>query len=152
MGWWKELAEKFDSVSIEVHIAMVGKYTNSPDSYHSVVKALEHSAIAVNRKLVIDFIEAENLYLDKEDAWKLLKQADGVVVPGGFGERGLEGKIKAINYVRTNQKPFLGICLGMQCAVIEFARNCCDIPGANSEEFSKDPEDTVIFMPEGDKT
>ena len=130
---------------------MVGKYNNNKDAYHSVIKALEHAAVAVDRNLKIDWIEAANLEDANHDSWEILKKSHGVVVPGGFGERGLEGKIKAINYVRTQNVPFLGICLGMQASVIEYARNVCSLPDSNSQEFSSKEGDAIIFMPEGDK-
>ena len=104
----------------------------------------------MDRNLKLNWIEASKLEDPKDEQWELLKKADGVVVPGGFGERGLEGKISAISYVRNNDVPFLGICLGMQASVIEYARNVCGVP-CNSEEFSKKGNDAVIFMPEGDK-
>jgi CTP synthase len=130
---------------------MVGKYGKNKDAYHSVVKALEHAAVAVDRNLKIDWIEASNLEDANHESWEMLKKSHGVVVPGGFGERGLEGKIKAINYVRTQNVPFLGICLGMQASVIEYARNVCSLPDSNSQEFSSKEGDAIIFMPEGDK-
>ena len=130
---------------------MVGKYNNNKDAYHSVIKALEHAAVAVDRNLKIDWVEAANLEDANHESWKMLKKSHGVVVPGGFGERGLEGKIKAINYVRTQNVPFLGICLGMQASVIEYARNVCSLPDSNSQEFSSKEGDAIIFMPEGDK-
>ena len=110
---WRKLAQKIDSVSIIVKIALVGKYTNSPDAYLSVVKSLEHASLAVNRKLEIVWIEAEDLHKKDKNAWSQLHGCDGVIVPGGFGERGIEGKIDAIRYARANNVPFLGICLGM---------------------------------------
>ena len=143
---WTEMTKRIDTIVEKVQIAMVGKYTNNQDAYLSVVKALEHASVAVNRKLVINWIEAEDLVKTSQDtehqkkfdkSWSQLKQSNGILVPGGFGERGLEGKILAINYARTNDVPFLGICLGMQAAVIEYARNVCEIPNANSEEFSQ---------------
>ena len=106
----------------------------------------------MGRNLKIDWIEASNLEDLKHEQWEVLKKAHGVVVPGGFGERGLEGKIQAISHCRATNTPFLGICLGMQASVIEYARNVCNMPDANSEEFSKKSGDVVIFMPEGDKT
>ena len=125
----------------------------------SVVKALTHAAIATKQRLKIEWIEASSLHDDDDpagsDSWDRLRKCDGVVVPGGFGSRGLDGKIAAIEYARTTGVPFLGICLGMQSAVIEYGRNVCGIEGANSVEFevglAKDVEDAVIFMPEGDR-
>jgi CTP synthase len=110
---------------------MVGKYTGLSDSYLSVLKALQHACIACSRKLVLEWVAAtdleEHAKIQRPDshteAWAMLKRADGVLVPGGFGDRGVQGKILAANYARTNEIPYLGICLGMQIAVVEFARN-----------------------------
>ncbi|KXG33013.1 CTP synthase-like isoform X4 [Sorghum bicolor] len=158
---WTKRATKFDKLKTPVKIAMVGKYTGLSDSYLSVIKALLHASVAMERKLVVEWVPS----CDLEDssaketpeahkkAWKLLKGADGVLVPGGFGDRGVQGKILAAKYARENNVPYLGICLGMQIAVIEFARSVMKLRGANSTEF--DPATTspcVIFMPEGSKT
>ena len=158
---WKAMADRVDGVEKEVRIAMVGKYTGLSDSYLSVIKALQHSSYAVNHKLVIDWIESANL--DDEtaesapqahaEAWGLLKGVDGILVPGGFGRRGIEGKIKAAEYARTNNVPYLGVCLGLQVATIEFCRNVLGMEGANSTEFDEDtPHPAVVFMPEISKT
>uniref|UniRef100_A0A0E0HIS7 CTP synthase n=1 Tax=Oryza nivara TaxID=4536 RepID=A0A0E0HIS7_ORYNI len=158
---WTERASKFDKLKTPVRIAMVGKYTGLSDSYLSVLKALLHASVALDRKLVVDWVpscdledsaatETPDAY---EKAWDLLKGAHGVLVPGGFGDRGVQGKILAAKYARENNVPYLGICLGMQIAVIEFARSVMKLRGANSTEF--DPATTtpcVIFMPEGSKT
>ena len=155
---WKVMADKFDMLEDEVRIAMVGKYTGLSDSYLSVIKALQHSALAVDRKLVIDWIESTNLDpIDKtqayDDAWATLKEADGILVPGGFGNRGVEGKIAAANYARVNNVPYLGVCLGLQIATIEFCRNVLGLEGANSAEFDENsPIHAVVFMPEISKT
>ena len=155
---WKEMAHHLDTLTEEVHIAMVGKYTDLSDAYLSVIKSLQHAAMAVDRKLVIDWIEASHLEEDWEkkqhdDAWKYLRDADGVLVPGGFGDRGIEGKILAAHYARTNNVPYLGICLGLQIATIEFCRNVLGMTGANSTEFEDNPEHAaVVFMPEISKT
>ena len=138
----------------EVVIAMVGKYTGLSDAYLSVIKALQHAAMAANRKLRIDWLEASDLEQGSaedvhSDAWARLRAADGVLVPGGFGHRGVEGKILAANYARTNGVPYFGICLGLQVAAIEFARNVLGMEGSTSTEFDEDcPNPTVIFMPE----
>ena len=152
------MADKVDQLEEEVNIAMVGKYTGLSDSYLSVIKALQHSAFAVDRKLVIDWIESTDL--DPNDvtenhaeAWDILRAADGILVPGGFGSRGVEGKIAAANYARTNNVPYLGVCLGLQIATIEFCRNVLGLDGANSTEFDEDsPNPAVVFMPEISKT
>ena len=156
---WKHMAHHLDTLTEEVHIAMVGKYTDLSDAYLSVIKSLQHAAMAVDRKLIIDWIEASHLEEDwaqKEEtaaAWTLLKSADGVLVPGGFGDRGVEGKISAANYARTTNTPYLGICLGLQVATIEFCRNVLGLEGANSTEFDENaPTAAVIFMPEISKT
>jgi CTP synthase len=155
---WKAMADKVDRLEEEVNIAMVGKYTGLSDSYLSVIKALQHSALAVNRKLSIDWIESTDLdpteNSEKHDeAWDLLRAADGILVPGGFGVRGVEGKIAAANYARTNNVPYLGVCLGLQIATIEFCRNVLGLENANSTEFDENtPNPAVIFMPEISKT
>ncbi|MEC8954888.1 MAG: CTP synthase (glutamine hydrolyzing) [Candidatus Thermoplasmatota archaeon] len=155
---WKEMADKIDHLEEEVNIAMVGKYTGLSDSYLSVIKALQHSSFTVNRKLVIDWIESTDLdphdVTEKHDeAWELLRAADGILVPGGFGNRGVEGKIAAANYARVNNVPYLGVCLGLQIATIEFCRNVLGLENANSTEFDENtPNPAVVFMPEISKT
>ncbi len=155
---WKHMADKVDQLEEDVHIAMVGKYTGLSDSYLSVIKALQHSAFAVDRKLVIDWIESTDLdphnVTEKHDeAWGLLRAADGILVPGGFGNRGVEGKIAAANYARVNNVPYLGVCLGLQIATIEFCRNVLGLENANSTEFDENtPNPAVVFMPEISKT
>jgi len=158
---WIKMAETVDNLDEVVKIAMVGKYTGLSDSYLSVIKALQHSSFEVNRKLQINWIEAENLdekvKLDDaekyNEAWKLLKESDGILVPGGFGIRGIEGKIKAAEYARLNKIPYLGVCLGLQIATIEFCRNVLGMEKANSTEFDENtPHPAVVFMPEISKT
>ena len=155
---WRMMADKVDTLEDEVRIAMVGKYTGLSDSYLSVIKALQHSAFAVGRKLQIDWIESTDLdpndrTENHEEAWRMLKSADGILVPGGFGNRGVEGKIAAANYARVNEVPYLGVCLGLQIATIEFCRNVLNIESANSAEFDEDaPVHAVVFMPEISKT
>ncbi|MCS5533648.1 MAG: CTP synthase (glutamine hydrolyzing) [Candidatus Poseidoniaceae archaeon] len=156
---WRKMALHLDTLEQEVRIAMVGKYTGLSDAYLSVIKSLQHAAMAVDRKLVIDWVEASHLEEDWDsseestNAWQLLKGADGVLVPGGFGDRGIEGKILAANYSRTNNIPYLGICLGLQIATIEFCRNVLGLTGANSTEFDENVEHAaVVFMPEISKT
>ncbi|RDY04459.1 CTP synthase, partial [Mucuna pruriens] len=158
---WTCRAESSDLLHEPVRIALVGKYTCLSDSYLSIQKALLHASVDCQKKLFVDWIPACNLEnaTAKENpdaykaAWKLLKGADGVLVPGGFGDRGVQGKIIAAKYARENRIPFLGICLGMQIAVIEFARSVLGVQDANSTEFdphTKSPY--IIFMPEGSKT
>ncbi len=156
---WRKMALHLDTLEQEVRIAMVGKYTGLSDAYLSVIKSLQHAAMAVDRKLVIDWVEASHLEDDWSDAeesasaWKMLKGADGILVPGGFGDRGIEGKITAANYSRINNVPYLGICLGLQVATIEFCRNVLGLTGANSTEFDESVEHAaVVFMPEISKT
>lgn len=158
---WEERAVRWDNLEDAVAIAIVGKYTGLSDSYLSIMKALQHAAIAANRKLKIVWIEATDLEdavkeSDREkfdEAWECLRGVDGVLVPGGFGDRGTEGKSCACEFARTQQKPFLGICLGMQIAVIEFARNVLGLEDANSTEFNPaSPHPVVVFMPEGSTT
>lgn len=155
---WKTMAHHLDTLTDEVHIAMVGKYTDLSDAYLSVIKSLQHAAMAVDRKLVIDWIEASHLEpeWDKDEsaaAWAALKKTDGILVPGGFGDRGIEGKIAAAHHARTNEVPYLGICLGLQVATIEFCRNVLGLEGANSTEFEDNPAHAaVVFMPEISKT
>ncbi|KAJ8460832.1 hypothetical protein OPV22_033758 [Ensete ventricosum] len=158
---WMSRAKLCDTLHDPVRIAMVGKYTGFSDSYLSVLKALLHASVACRKKLVVDWVPSSDLEetTAKEApesykaAWKLLKGANGILVPGGFGDRGVKGKILAAKYARENKVPYLGICLGMQIAVIEFARSVMNLREANSIEF--DPDTTtsaVIFMPEGSKT
>ncbi|KAJ3093121.1 CTP synthase ura7 [Quaeritorhiza haematococci] len=160
---WSQLATRIDRLhgDDQVHIALVGKYTHLQDSYISVVKALEHAALSCSKKLSIQWVEASDLEPNTQatdpvkyhDAWKKVVSASGILVPGGFGERGTEGKIAAARWARENKIPYLGICLGFQVAVIEHARNVCGMQGANSAEFDNEsPYPVVIFMPEISKT
>ena len=153
---WKQLADSVDTPESECSIAVCGKYIEQGDAYLSVIKALTHAAIATKQKLNIELIDSEKLGEGDEDTLDRFKSCDGVVVPGGFGSRGFEGKIVAIRTARENKIPFLGICLGMQAAVVEFARSHAGIENAHSAEFNKDlkpdEEDVIIFMPEGDRT
>ncbi|XP_020550643.1 CTP synthase isoform X1 [Sesamum indicum] len=146
---------------LQVRIAMVGKYVGMADSYLSVVKALLHACIACSLKPEIDWIAATDLEDDSaisapethEIAWRTLRNASCILVPGGFGDRGVKGMILAAKYARENRVPYLGICLGMQISVIEVARNVLGLERANSTEFDdQTPNPVVIFMPEGSKT
>ncbi|MCI4373952.1 hypothetical protein PGIGA_G00000450 [Pangasianodon gigas] len=154
---WKEMSDRTDRLLESTTIALVGKYTKFSDSYASVIKALEHSALAINYKLELKFIDSAYLEQSTEqeepvkyhEAWQKLCSADGILIPGGFGVRGIEGKIHAINWARKQKKPFLGVCLGMQLAVVEFARNVLGWKDANSTEFDPDTKyPVVIEMPE----
>jgi CTP synthase len=152
---WTQLSNAVDEPESECTVALVAKYMDQGDAYLSVIKALTHSAIATKQRLKIEVIDSSDLEQEDGIALQKLLECDGMIVPGGFGERGFEGKIKAIQIAREMKMPFLGICLGMQGAVVEYARNVAHIPGANSAEFKedlmKDLEDVVIFMPEGDR-
>ena len=158
---WETMAHDLDLLNEDVSIAMVGKYTDLSDAYLSVIKSLQHAAMKVKRRLTINWIEASHLETswkkdnsqEHDDAWGLLRDSNGILVPGGFGDRGIEGKIIAAQYARENNIPYLGICLGLQVATIEFCRNVLGISGANSTEFDDNPEfPAVIFMPEISKT
>jgi len=135
---WKSMMSLKKGVTKNVNIAILGKYFGLPDSYMSVVEALKHACLQNKVILNLHWIDADNFDIEE------LSSLDGVVVPGGFGYRGIEGKISAIEFIRKNNIPFLGICLGLQCAVIEFARNVCGISDANSSEFSKNSKNPVI--------
>lgn len=133
--------------SDEVTIAVVGKYTQLPDAYLSIIEALHHSAIFFGRHVKINLIDGENL--TEDDVEEVLGNADGILVPGGFGVRGVEGKILAAHRARTEKVPYLGICLGLQVATSEFARNVAGMPGANSTEFAPECAYPVIdLMPD----
>ncbi|KAL9168356.1 hypothetical protein ABFS82_04G009500 [Erythranthe guttata] len=158
---WTGRAEIFDSLTNSVRIAMVGKYVGMADSYLSVVKSLLHACIASSLKPAIDWIAASDLEDESAKstpeahatAWRTLRNAACVLVPGGFGDRGVKGMILAAKYARENKVPYLGICLGMQISVIEIARNVLGLERANSTEFDdRTPDPVVIFMPEGSKT
>ena len=128
----------------EVNVSFVGKYTELKDSYKSINEALEHAGIKNKAKVNINFVEAENI--SSKNIKKTLKNADAVLVPGGFGERGIEGMILACKYARENNIPYLGICLGMQVAIIEYARNVLNLKGANSTEFDQNTKHPVIGL------
>ncbi|WP_456397666.1 CTP synthase [Desulfurobacterium sp.] len=132
-----------------VSIAVVGKYIELPDAYKSIIESFVHAGADNNVKVDIKWVNAD--LLDVEEAEEHLKDVHGILVPGGFGERGVEGKIKAIRYARENKIPFLGICLGMQCAVIEFARNVAGLEDAHSAEFDPETEYPVIDLMESQK-
>jgi CTP synthase len=144
---WAGIVDKVIHPSRSVKIALVGKYVALHDAYMSVVESLRHAGIANDTRIDIDWINSEEL--EKQDVAEKLAGVDGILVPGGFGDRGVEGKIKAITYARENKIPFFGLCLGMQCAVIEFARNVCGMNGAHSTEFDPNTQYPVIdLMPE----
>lgn len=145
---WKEIVNKIKSPKNNVCIAIVGKYVDLHDAYMSVVEALNHGGIHANTEAKIKWVHAEDLE-EQDDVSKQLDGIDGILVPGGFGDRGIEGKIKAIKHARENNIPYLGLCLGMQCAVIEFARHVCGMKGAHSTEFNPDsPYPVIDLLPE----
>ncbi len=144
---WRELVDRIDSCQGQVTIALVGKYVQLHEAYLSVWEALKHSAIHHRRKLDLRWIDAEDLTPDT--VAEKLGCADGVIVPGGFGQRGVEGKIEAVTYCREHKVPYLGVCLGMQCAVIEYARGVCGMTGADSSEFDPEtPFPVIDLLPE----
>ena len=147
---WEEIAEKIRSPKHEVKIGVVGKYVELRESYKSLNEALFHGGIANDAKVKLEFIDAEEAQKNGNMA-SLLAKVDGVLVPGGFGSRGIEGKISAIKYARENKKPFFGICLGMQLAVIEYARNIVGWKDANSAEFEPESSHLVIDLMEEQK-
>jgi CTP synthase len=135
MSQWEDVTKRIWHPSGEVSIAVVGKYVDLVESYKSLSEALCHGGIKNDVKVKVLYVDSEKL--EKEGAEKYLKDADGILVPGGFGNRGVEGKILAVKYARENKIPYFGICLGMQLAVVEFARNVAGLKNANSEEFAK---------------
>jgi CTP synthase len=145
---WESICERADAASQPVKIALVGKYVALEDAYLSVVEALRHSGFLHGTRIEIDWVDSETLESD-DKAFERLGTADGILVPGGFGGRGIEGKIRAARVAREHQIPYLGVCLGMQIAVSEFARHVADMPGANSTEFDIETEWPVIdLLPE----
>ena len=141
---WKRVVKAKLHPEKEVNVSFVGKYTELKDSYKSINEALEHAGIKNKAKVNINFVEAENI--TSKNIGKTLKNADAILVPGGFGERGVEGMILACKYARENNIPYLGICLGMQVAIIEYARNILNLKGANSTEFNQDTKHPVIGL------
>ncbi len=133
VGPWKRLVDKIDSAEGTVKIGLIGKYVTLPDAYLSVVESLKHAAFFHGTKVDIQWIASDQL--ETADLGETLGSLDGILVPGGFGVRGIEGKIQAVRFAREREIPFLGICLGLQCAVIEFARHVAGLEGANSSEF-----------------
>ncbi|MDE7250196.1 MAG: CTP synthase, partial [Lachnospiraceae bacterium] len=141
---WKEMFASLRSPSDEVTIAIVGKYVQLHDAYISVVEALKHGGISNHAAVNINWIDSETVTLENVD--ELLGSADGILVPGGFGSRGIEGKIHAITYARTHQIPFLGLCLGMQLSIVEFARNVIGYHDAHSIELNPSTSHPVIAL------
>ena len=143
---WKDMVARIHNAKGVTRIALVGKYVKLHDAYLSVVEALSHAGYAYGTKIDIRWVNSEEIEENKPDLSEVFKDIDGIIVPGGFGYRGIEGKIDAIRYARENKIPFLGLCLGMQCAVIEFARNVCAMKKANSSEFIPDTPYPVIDL------
>jgi CTP synthase len=147
---WREVVDRIKKPKEgSVRVALVGKYIELPDAYKSIVESFVHSGAANNVRVEIKWVSAEEL--DENSPEEFLSDVHGILVPGGFGERGVEGKIKAVKYARENKVPFFGICLGMQCAVIEFARNVAGLEGAHSAEFSSTTPYPVIDLMEEQK-
>ena len=143
---WKNLITTVDNLKDEIEISLVGKYVELHDAYISVTESLKHAGYKYNTKININWVDSESLEDSKVNLKEVFKNSKGILVPGGFGSRGIEGKIKAIKYARENNIPFLGICLGMQLAVIEFARNVCDIKEASSTEFDPTCKEPIIDL------
>ncbi len=146
---WEKFVEKVKNPSHDVKIAVCGKYVELHDSYKSIIESFVHAGVENNSRVKLEWIEAE--HVEKEGAERYLNDISGLLIPGGFGTRGTEGKIRAIQYARENKIPFFGICLGLQCAVIEFARNVCGLENANSTEFDEDTPYPVIDLMEEQK-
>jgi CTP synthase len=142
---WEELVHRVYNPKDEVNIGIVGKYVEYEDSYKSLKEALVHGALAHNLKLQLNWIEAEGLEADEASRDAQLEEYDGILVPGGFGKRGIEGMLEAIRYAREKSVPYFGICLGMQTACIEYARNVCGLADANSSEFDPATPHRVIY-------
>jgi len=147
LGEWEEIIRELNHLDRKVTIGLVGKYVELPDAYLSIAESLKHAGFHYHTEIDLKFIYAEQI--EKEGPEQSLRDVDGILVPGGFGERGIEGKIATAGYARQNGVPFLGICLGMQCAVIDFARSVCGYKGANSSEFDPEgPHPVVHLMPD----
>ena len=144
MTEWLALVGRVDNLKENVRIALVGKYIELHDAYISVVESLKHAGYKHNAKVKIDWIQSEDI--TEENVHEYLKDADGILVPGGFGDRGVEGKITTIKYARENKVPFFGICLGMQLAAVEFARNVCGLTGAHSSELDPNTPYPIINL------
>jgi CTP synthase len=143
---WENFVDSIKNPEEKVEIALCGKYTEHLDAYKSIMESFVHAGAENNCKVVVRPISAEQV--ETEDPEKLFEGVSGILVPGGFGERGIEGKIRAVQYARENKIPFFGICLGLQCAVIEFARNVCGIKNAHSSEFKNTKYAVIDLMPE----
>lgn len=145
MSEWQAMVDRIRHPQGEINVALVGKYVALHDAYLSVVEALDHAGYAVNRKINITWLDSEDIE-DADDLDDMFRGIEGIVIPGGFGPRGIEGKIRTIQYAREHKIPYLGLCLGMQCAVMEFARNVCGLTGATSTEFDEHATYPVIDL------
>jgi CTP synthase len=143
---WEKIIKRIKQPRYETTIAVVGKYVTLVESYKSLTEALVHGGVANDARVILKYVDSEQV--EKTGPEGILKSAEGVLVPGGFGTRGIEGKIRAIQYAREKKIPFFGICLGMQCAVIEIARHCSGLKGANSMEFDPHTPHPVIYLME----
>ena len=144
---WEDIVRKVTSPQHQTRIAVVGKYIDLKDSYKSLTEALAHGGIANDARVELAWVDAEQI--ERDGAAAPLGRVDGLLVPGGFGDRGIEGKISAVRWAREHGLPFFGICLGLQCAVIEYARNVCGLPGANSAEFDPvAPHKVIDLLPD----
>lgn len=141
---WRDLLHRLRNPEHEISIAVVGKYAEHRDAYKSIYESIDHAGVHHRAQIRVQAIQSE--LIEREGPERLLSGFDGILVPGGFGERGVEGKVEAIRFARERQIPFFGICLGMQCAVVEFARNVAGLAGAHSTEFSKDTAHPVICL------
>jgi CTP synthase len=145
LGTWKKFVSKIKNPAHTIEIAISGKYIDYHDAYKSIIESFVHAGAENDVKVKIRWVNAEDCESGNLD--EIFEGVSGILVPGGFGTRGIEGKIKSINYARINNIPFFGICLGMQCAVIEFARNECNMPRANSSEIKKGAFSVIDLMP-----
>ncbi|MFN4259376.1 MAG: CTP synthase, partial [Gemmataceae bacterium] len=141
---WKDLLQRVRNPRHEVTIAVVGKYIKHHDAYKSIYEALDHAGIALSTRVVVRKIEAEEV--QRDGAERVLSGCDGILVPGGFGDRGIDGKIETIRFARARQVPYFGICLGLQCAVIEFARHVVGLEDANSTEMDRNCRHPVVCL------
>ncbi len=146
---WEKIADRSKNRKLDVTIGVVGKYVSLQDSYKSLHEALDHSGLANESRVEIKYVDSEDI--ESHGAASFLRDVHGVLVPGGFGKRGFEGKIQAIKYARENKIPFFGICLGMQMAVVEFAKNVCKVKDAHSREYSNEVNNAVIDLMEGQR-
>ena len=150
LSQWEKIIDRFKSHSQEIKIAICGKYVKLPDAYKSIMESFVHAGFENDVRVKLKWVNTEEVTAGNEA--KYLSDVSGVLVPGGFGERGIEGKLNTIRYARENKIPFFGICLGLQCAVIEFARNVVGLENANSSEFNPDTKYPVIDIMEGQKS